>query len=102
MDELKQKYGRLRRVKSMPKETMTQPAVIFKPVDPKRQIVKWDSTRALELWQKRMPEDGEILPDVFTHISDVTQAPEEIVGRNRLVLKAKDSEELMYYTTDDE
>lgn len=102
LDELRQKYGNLRRVEEMPRETITHPAVIFKPVDPKRRIVKWDASRALELWQKRAPEEGVILPDVFKNGSEVTRAPEEIVGRNRLVLKAKDSRELMYYTTDDE
>lgn len=45
---------------------------------------------------------GKSLPDIFTEISDVTQAPEAIVGRNRLVLKARNTEELMYYTTDNE
>jgi len=33
---------------------------------------------------------------------DLTQAPTEIVGRHKLVLKAKSNEELMYYTMDDE
>lgn len=102
MDELKKKYGSLRCVESMPKDTITQPSVVFKLVDPKKQIVKWNYIRALELWQKRIPEDGMILPDVFHRLSDVTQATETIVGRNRLMLKAKNSKEMMYYTTDDE
>jgi len=54
------------------------------------------------LWQKRQLHNGKPLPDIFTEISDVTQTPEDIVGRNRLVLKAKNTEELMYYTTDNE
>ena len=62
----------------------------------------WDPKRALELWQKRVPENGEPLPDVFAGIPDVTEASTDIVGRNRLVLKAKNSDELMYYTTDNE
>lgn len=102
LDELRERYGNLRRLEDMPKDTITSPAVLFKPPDAKEQVVPWDYNRALELWQKREPQEGEPLPDVFAEISDVTQAPEEIVGRNRLVLKARDSEELMYYTTDDE
>ena len=35
-------------------------------------------------------------------LSDVIDAPVDIVGRNRLVLKPKNSEELLYYTTDNE
>jgi len=102
IDELEKKYGHLKRLEDMPKDSITKPAVVFKPADPKRQVIPWDSKRALELWQKRQPHEGEPLPDVFTEISEVTEAPQEIVGRHKLVLKAKNSQELMYYTTDNE
>ncbi len=81
---------------------VTMPAVVFKPVDPKKQIIPWDSERALELWQERHPDNGEPLPDIFAEVSEVTQFPEDIIGRKDLVLKAKNTEELMFYTTDDE
>ena len=42
------------------------------------------------------------LPGIFPEKSDVCKASIDIVGRNRLVLKARNSTELMYYTTDDE
>jgi DMSO reductase iron-sulfur subunit len=80
----------------------TIPSVVIKSVDPKIQVVPWDSNRALELWQKRQPESDESLPDVFSNISDVTQPPSAIMFRNKLVLKAKDSQELMSRTMDDE
>ena len=102
LDELQEKYGKLRRVDSMPKDTITDPAVVFKPADSKKRVIAWDHNRALELWQKRESQAGESLPDVFAEISDVIRAPEEITGRNKLVLKAKNSLELMYYTMDDE
>jgi len=102
ISELERRYGNLKRIEDMPKESITKPAVVFKPADPKKQVIPWDSNRALELWQKRQPHNDEPLPDIFTEISDVTQAPEAIVGRNRLVLKTKNTEELMYYTTDNE
>lgn len=102
LDELREKYGNLRRVEDMPRDTITNPAVVFKPADPKKQVIPWDYNRALELWQKRESPEGEPLPDVFAKISDVTQAPQYIVGRNKLVLKAKNSSEQKYYTTDDE
>ena len=102
LEDLIDKYGNLRRLEEMPKESITRPAVVFRPIDPKKEIVLWDSTRALELWQKRNPDSGGPLPDIFKDPSDITEAPQEIVGRNRLVLKAKTSEEAMYYTTDDE
>lgn len=102
LDELQRKYGSLRRLDEMPKETMTRPAVVLRPSDAKKQVVPWDSARALELWQKRPPAEGELLPDVFSNGSEVTGAPQTIVGRNKLVLKAKNVAELLYYTTDNE
>jgi anaerobic dimethyl sulfoxide reductase subunit B (iron-sulfur subunit) len=102
LDEIIGKYGKQRKIEDMPKETITRPAVVFKPVDPKKQIVPWDHRRALELWRKRNSPSGDLLPDVFSEIDDVTQAPVEIVGRNKLVLKAKSIQELMYSTMDDE
>jgi anaerobic dimethyl sulfoxide reductase subunit B (iron-sulfur subunit) len=102
LDELEQKYGNLKRLEDMPRDSITRPAVVFKPADPKKQVVPWDSEEAIELWQKRQPHADEPLPDIFAEKSDVIKAPGDIVGRNKLVLKARSVEELMYYTTDDE
>jgi anaerobic dimethyl sulfoxide reductase subunit B (iron-sulfur subunit) len=102
LDDLVKRYGNLRRLEDMPRDAITRPAVVFKPVDEKIQVVPWDFKKALALWKKRMPDSGQPLPDVFAETTDVTGAPTDIVGRNRLVLKAKDSAELMYYTTDNE
>jgi anaerobic dimethyl sulfoxide reductase subunit B len=102
VNELVNKYGNLRMLEDLPKESLTRPSVVFKPSDPKISVVPWDSSRALKLWQKRRSPEGDVLPDIFTTESDVTEAPRDIAGRNRLVLKAKNSEELGYYTTDNE
>ncbi|MFC1846307.1 FAD-dependent oxidoreductase [Chloroflexota bacterium] len=80
----------------------TVPSVVFKREMPKKQIIPWDANRALELWQKRHSATGEQLPDVFTDISDVVAPSEDIRGRKELILKAKNTEELMDLTTDDE
>jgi NADH-quinone oxidoreductase subunit F len=77
-------------------------AVVFKPRERKRQVVKWDSKRALELWQTRHSDDGTSLPAVFADISDVTQVSQEIIGRNKLVLKSRRAEDRMLNTMDDE
>jgi anaerobic dimethyl sulfoxide reductase subunit B (iron-sulfur subunit) len=102
LSELMERYGDLRRLEHMPKESITRPAVVLKPADEKLQVVPWDSKGALELWKKRGPESGGAMPDVFAEISDVIEAPTDIVGRNKLVLKAKSCDELMYHTTDNE
>jgi len=102
LDELEQKYDGVKRLEDMPHDSITRPAIVFKPADPKKQLIHWDADRALELWRHRQPYAGQPLPAIFADKSDVTQVPQEIVGRNRLVLKARTTEELMYYTTDDE
>lgn len=102
LGELTEKYGNLHRLKEMPKDSITRPAVIFKPADPKKQIVPWDANKAIELWRERQPHEGRPLPDVFDTILEVTDAPVDIVGRNKLVLKAENCKKLMYYTTDNE
>ncbi|MFC1933130.1 4Fe-4S dicluster domain-containing protein [Chloroflexota bacterium] len=102
LEEVLKKYGNLRRLEDMPKDSITRPAVVFKSADSKTPVLPWDSSLALKLWQKRQSYEGEPLPDVFTAESDVTEVPHDIVGRNRLVLKAKNSAELQYYTTDNE
>ena len=100
--EIEKKYGNLRSLEDMPNGSFSRPAVVFKPAADKTPVVPYDASRALKLWQKRQPYRGEPLPDIFTSESEVTEAPREIAGRNRLVLKAKNSQELRYYTTDDE
>ena len=60
------------------------PSVVFKPEDPKRQILPYDPKKALDLWQKRHPDDnGEVLPDVFDDADDVTGVTEEINGKKQ-------------------
>ena len=79
------------------------PSVVIKRPAPKKEIIPWDAARALELWQKRQPADGESLPDVFEDMDEITRPPEPgMIGRDRLVLKARNSEEILFYTTDDE
>jgi hypothetical protein len=81
---------------------VTIPSVVIKPEDPKKQIVPWNADKALSLWQKRHPENGEVLPDIFKIATDITGITEDAYLRNKLVLKPKDTAELMNYTTDDE
>jgi hypothetical protein len=100
LEELEKKYGVS---KGDPvKRTLTRPSVIFKPEDPRRQIVPWDGKKALALWQKRHAPTGEALPDVFADAGQVTDVPRGVYRREQLHLKPQNTEELMTYTTDDE
>jgi anaerobic dimethyl sulfoxide reductase subunit B (iron-sulfur subunit) len=102
LEELRGKYGQLRQLQDMPEDSITRPGVVFRPISPKKQMISWDSDKALGLWQRRDPDKDFSLPDVFLSKSDVTGARQDIVGRNKLMLKAKSCDEMMYYTTDDE
>jgi anaerobic dimethyl sulfoxide reductase subunit B (iron-sulfur subunit) len=102
IDELREKYGDPPQLDFLPRGSITRPSAIFKPIDRKKQIIPWDWKKAFELWQKRHPDGDSALPDVFEDMSDIPQVRGDIIGRNRLVLKPRNSEELMFYTTDDE
>ncbi len=102
IDELRAKYGNLAHLEDMPRGSITKPAVVFKPADAKKPIIPWDADNALELWKKRQPYHGKNLPDIFKAKTDITQPPLSIIGRHKLVLKAKDNAEQLYYTMDDE
>jgi len=100
IEEPKKKYGES---KWHPiSQKVTAPAVIFKPKDPKKMILPYDSQKALALWQKRNPQKDRVLPDIFKETHDVTELNEEVYLRNKLVLKTKNTKEQMRYTTDDE
>ena len=102
LEELKVKYGTLNQLEDMPRGSITRPAAVFKPADPKKEIVPYDSNKALQLLQKRQPDGIESLPDVFTNLSDITCPSDDVVARNRLVLKPQNIAEHDYYTMDDE
>jgi anaerobic dimethyl sulfoxide reductase subunit B len=101
IEELKEKYGQPIQLEYLPRISITGPSAIFKPIDTKKAIVPWDSRRALELWQKRHPDTIISLTDIFDE-KNMAQTPENGPGRHQLVLKARNSAELMFYTTDDE
>lgn len=102
MNELREKYGDQIQMEDMPKNSITRPAVVWKPMDCKKQIVPWDWKKALQLWQKRHPDNGEELPWVFDDIDCVTRDSGDLVGRTRLVLKLEKVKDKMFYTMDDE
>lgn len=102
MNELKEKYGDQVQIEDMPKNSIARPAAIWKPMDSKKQVVPWDWKKALQLWQKRHPDNGEELAPVFENTDCVTGDSGDIIGRNRLFLKPPRVEDKIFYTTDDE
>jgi len=100
IDELANKFGQLRELEEMPSGDVTRPSVVFKPPQPKRQIIPWDAEKALNLWRNRVLLPSENTPHIFKNGEDVTHIHPNTIGKDHLVLKAKNVEDLMYYTTD--
>jgi len=79
------------------------PSLLIRPEMPKKQIVPWDVSEALNLWRQRNPEQGLELPPVYADREDVLRPAEPgMLGRDRLVLKPKNVAEALRFTTDDE
>ena len=98
IETLKKMYGTSNsELEDMPRSELTKPAVLFKHHACKRQLVSYDSAKALQLMMKRDP-----LPPVFSSPADVLEIPDGIIDRNKLVLKHSSAEELMFYTKNDE
>ena len=97
LTEMQSRYGSNRDLEDLPGSLATKPAVVFKPHAIKKPVVPYDAQKALKLMMRRDP-----LPPVFNSISDVTDIPEGMVGRNKLVIKHKSEEEVMRYTRCDE
>ncbi|MEM3734796.1 MAG: 4Fe-4S dicluster domain-containing protein [Nitrososphaerales archaeon] len=98
LDQLQKKYGNLRELEDMPSGTLTKPSVVFKPKEPKRQLVPYDASKAIQLMSQRV--DG--LPPLYTSTSDVTEIPEGLIKRSKLLLKPSNTEELLELTKNDE
>jgi anaerobic dimethyl sulfoxide reductase subunit B (iron-sulfur subunit) len=98
LSEMQTRYGNSRDLEDLPDSRTTTPAVVFKPhAATKQLIVPYNAQKALELMMRRDP-----LPPVFNSISDVTEIPKGMVGRNELVIKHKSAADMMRYTRCDE
>jgi anaerobic dimethyl sulfoxide reductase subunit B (iron-sulfur subunit) len=97
LQDIISKYGSNRDLEDVPSGATVNPAVIFKPKDVRKQFVPYDANYALQLLAKRDP-----LPAVFSSPSDVTDVPEGMVGRSKLVMKPRNADELMQTTRNDD
>ncbi len=97
LDELMKSYGELRDLEDLPDSQVTKPSVLFKAHGEKRRLVPYDSKKALQLFMRRDP-----LPPLFSSLSDITNIPEGLVGRDKLEIKHSSAEDLMRCTRNDE
>lgn len=83
LETMIEKYGDLRTLEDMPLGENEKPAIIFKPMSPRKKIVPYDEARALQLLRER---DG--MKPVFERVEDVTEIPEGLIGYSKLIMKA--------------
>jgi hypothetical protein len=102
LEQLRTQFGDLQQLEELPSPRITSPSVIFKRPGQKKIILPWDAGKAAELWQKRGPFAPSHAPDLLSPGGDLKSVPPGTVGRDRLVLKAKNAEEFMYYTSDND
>ena len=100
LEDLIKKYGNVRVLEDLPKDTITRPAIVFKPHVAKKRLVPYDGDKALEL----MGDRGVFakLSPLYSSKDDVTRVSPGLVGRGGLNLKPKTTEEAKRVTQHDE
>ncbi len=96
LEELEKKYGALKALPDMPDGALVKPAVVFTPVNPRKEVVPYDVGRAMELLRDR----GEDLPPAFEY-EDVESA-EDRIGYGKLVMKASSVAEQLALSKNEE
>lgn len=96
LGELIEKYGNVRFLEGMPDTGDLGPAMVFKGLTARRELIPFDVDKAIELNADR----GE-LPNLFEKATDVTEISEGIVFRNGLSMKHGSASELMRATRND-
>jgi anaerobic dimethyl sulfoxide reductase subunit B (iron-sulfur subunit) len=106
-EELQKKHGiTARTFPDYPSGDTTKAAAIFKPREPHKKILPYDSNKAVELWQNRSPmvslgpKQPKDLGPLFESVAQATE-PEPSIVRSKFVIRPKNAEELMLYTTND-
>ncbi|MFC1987440.1 4Fe-4S dicluster domain-containing protein [Chloroflexota bacterium] len=100
LEDLIKKYGNVRVLEDLPIDTITRPAIVFKPHAEKKRLVPYDEDKALELMRDRGVFTP--LPPLYPSKDDLTHEAPGLVGRDRLNLKPKTEEEVIRVTQHDE
>jgi anaerobic dimethyl sulfoxide reductase subunit B len=83
LSDLQTKYGTNADLAGVPSSSATSPAIIFKPITPRKQIVPYDETTALQLLGARGS-----LPPVYTDSTQATDTTGVTIGRPTLNMNA--------------
>jgi len=97
LDIMQQKYGDRREAEGLPSAELTRPAVIFKPAEPKKTVVRYDIDKARALFG--VHKDWTSPSDEASR--GVEGADRSIIGRTGIDLKAE-KDEMLRATRNDE
>ena len=96
IEELEAKYGAARSLEGMPDTSVLRPAMVFKPLGKRTDLVPLDDKKVIALNAKR----GE-LPDLFECEEEVLDIPEDLIFRSELKMKHDSMATLMNATRND-
>lgn len=96
LDELREKYGDLRKIDGMPDPDITKPAFLFAPLEEKTPLVSYDIEKALELSKERKD-----LEPLYADACQVADVSDGVVARSALRMKHLSADELMKATSND-
>jgi anaerobic dimethyl sulfoxide reductase subunit B (iron-sulfur subunit) len=97
LDDLIKNYGTNRDLEDLPSSTLSKPAIIFKAHSPQKQLIPYNTDRALDLLAKRGA-----LPAVYSTKSDATDIPPGLIRRDKPILHPKNTAEALSATKNDE
>jgi len=96
--DIQKKYGTNADLPGLPSSSIAKPAVVFKPMDPRKQIVPYNSSTALNLFMTRdnLPAGHpQGLPPLFTDVKEVTDLSTVVIGHSKWIMKPQSAKELM-------
>jgi anaerobic dimethyl sulfoxide reductase subunit B (iron-sulfur subunit) len=85
LEDLQKKYGTVRQLEDMPSPDTTQPAIIFKAHNARKQLIPYDVNKAIALFGKR--DAVAPLSPLYTNPSDATDITPGLVARTTLNMK---------------
>ncbi len=97
LSDLQAKYGSNAQLAGMPSPSTSNPAVVFKAKDARKQVVNLPTDRVLSLMANRDP-----LPSVYDTPADATAVTDGLVGRPALNMKASGNQSLLEITRNDD
>lgn len=98
IDELREKYGNVSQIETMPSPSLTKPNWVAKPNPPKEQLIPYDAVKAIELTKPRTGTDNVFEGD----LASVTEFDADVACISELRMKNATVAEVMAATSSDQ